>query len=55
MNKEDAINYINYAIKNYGFDESTVDGLNDEEIIKLADEMESRADAAYDAWKEREI
>ena len=54
MNRyEEALNYLNYCAKN-GY-EVDYDGLSKSETIKLANQLESQADAAYEAWKERDI
>ena len=48
-----ALDYINYCIHE-GMDVDITD-LTEKEIIELATNLQDSGDAAYDAWKERDI
>ena len=45
--------YLDYCI--HLGEDVEYDGMTDAEIIETADNISNRADAAYDAWKERDI
>ena len=51
---EEAKAYLSYSAKN-GFDDIGIEGLTEKEIVELAGDMQDRADAAYEAWKERDV
>ena len=46
--------YLDYCF-HCGVDEADYDGMTDEEIIEKANYLEDKADAAYEARKERDI
>ena len=50
---KEAMDYLNYCAHN-GENVET-DGMTDEEIIELSDNMSERGELAYDAWKERDV
>ena len=54
MNLQEAIDYINYGIKEGFFDEDTFINMSDEDKIKFANEQSGRAEMAYNALKDEE-
>lgn len=52
----EAKQHIEYGMrKGFIHEDYALDSMEPQEIIEIADEMESRADAAYEAWKERDV
>ena len=49
-----AMEIINYGIKE-GFLDVDIENMTDEEVIELSTDIQDKGDAAYDAWKERDI
>ena len=54
MNLQEAIDYINYGVKEGFFDEDTFINMSDEDKIKFANEQSDRALMAYNALKDEE-
>ena len=52
MNLQEAIDYINYGVKEGFFDEDTFINMSDEDIIKFANEQSGRAEAEYDSQRD---
>ena len=54
MTFEDAMEYLNYAEKN-GCSVPDTSFMSSGEVIKMAEEMQNKADAAYEAYRERDL
>ena len=52
MNLQEAIDYINYGVKEGFFDEDTFINMSDEDKIKFANEQSGRAEAEYDSQRD---
>lgn len=56
MTIDETMNYFNYCVKNGCLDESDLIELtknkNNEELIKIAEKMDSIAQNNFDSWKE---
>ena len=52
MNLQEAIDYINYGVKEGFFDEDTFINMSDEDKIKFANEQSEEAEMAYEVLRD---
>ena len=52
MNLQEAIDYINYGVKEGFFDQDTFINMSDEDKIKFANEQSEEAEMAYEVLRD---